>query len=495
MSSAIKSPPLIDDLQAFRLLVVSKESSVIRPLSALAENGRWQVEVASSGWDAMERLESGAAPELMLLDLPRGDGDSFPMLRWLRRLSPQLPVIAICDAEDTAVRQEALRLGAESILSRPLDMRQLQLLLRDYGDGGEMESAEMIREHVERLDADEFFVTASPAMQKLRAQAELLAQSDVPVLIVGERGSGKASVARLIHKLSPWSGFRFQRINSESWMGGGQASGLSGNVELSERGTVFFSEITAMPESLQARLLATLASVEAAKNAGPHPGREQATVRILSATSENLERSLGERRLSADLYRRLSAFTLQVPPLRQRKEEIPVLLNYAMRKLSSRYGLVAREFSPSLLADCQQYDWPGNVAELENYAKRHLAEDTPELLGSRGASSSVAGSSAALTGENSKPSPNANGAGKPQPSLKSMIQDIKSEAERKVIGAALERTGWNRKAAARLLRVSYRTLLYKIEQYQMKAVEPFFSVNPVEMLTGENGGKPDGKAS
>jgi DNA-binding NtrC family response regulator len=521
MSSAIKPPVISEDpLQAFRLLVVSKEPAVVRSLASLAENNRWQVEIASSGWDAMERLETEAAPELLLLDLPRGDGDSFHMLRWLRRLSPELPVVAICDAGDAPVRQEALRLGAERILSRPLDARQIQLLLHSYGDGGEMEAGEMLGEHVERLTADAFFVSASPVMQKLRAQAELLAQSDVPVFLVGEQGSGKAGLARLIHKLSPRSGWRFRQVNcaqlsGQRWEDGDPASGserssnAAGNFDLSEKGTIFFSEIAAMPAGLQARLLAALNHLESAKNAGPemtYSGHaESSAVRILSATSDNLERALAERRLSPDLYRRLSAFTLQVPPLRQRKEEIAILLDFAMRKLGNQYGLAARELSPALLDACREYEWPGNLPELEEFVKRYLDGGDVEFPGIRvpagpavadqfgqrrnhSAQSEIFGAAqTVISASETEQAP------APQ-SLKSLIQDIKSEAERKAIGAALDRTGWNRKAAARLLRVSYRTLLYKIEQYQLKAA-PFFSPEPVADVSGQNGGKRDGKAS
>jgi two-component system, NtrC family, response regulator AtoC len=539
MSSAIK-PPIIseDPLQSFRLLVVSKEPAVVRSLASLAENSRWQVEIASSGWDAMERLESDAAPELLLLDLPRGDGDSFHMLRWLRRLSPELPVAAICDAGDTLVRQEALRLGAERILSRPLDARQIQLLLRNYGDGGgdgggdgaDMESGEMVGDHVERVAADAFFVSASPAMQKLRAQAELLAQSNVPVFLLGEQGSGKAALARLIHKLSLRSGWRFRQINcaqlsGQRWEDGDGASGserqtnFAGNFDLSEKGTIYFAEIAAMPAGLQARLLAALNHLESAKNTVPestYSGHAEASaVRIVSATSDNLERALGERRLNPDLYRRLSAFTLQVPPLRQRREEIPILLEYAVRKLRTQYGLAAREFSPALLDACREYEWPGNLLELEEFVKRYLDGGpggfpgvrrpageavTPEQYGrSRNHSTETDSFGVAQTvvsGSETNLSPPPQSLA-PQ-SLKSLIQDIKSEAERKAIGAALERTGWNRKAAARLLRVSYRTLLYKIEQYQLKAAPFFsadFSADPVVDAAGQNGGKRDGKAS
>jgi two-component system response regulator AtoC len=174
--------------------------------------------------------------------------------------------------------------------------------------------------------------------------------------------------------------------------------------------------------------------------------------------------------------------------------------------------MVAREFSPALLEACREYDWPGNLRELEEFVKRYLDNGDSEFPGvRRSAGPAVAGhhgqygqsrshsresdkfgaAQTLVSGSETKSSSPQSAA--PQ-SLKSLIQDIKSEAERKAIGAALERTGWNRKAAARLLRVSYRTLLYKIEQYQLKAA-PFFSADPVTDVAGQNGGKSDGKAS
>lgn len=556
MSSVLK--PLVSACnppEQFRLLVVSKEAAVVRSLASLGDNDGLLVEIASSGWDAMERLESGDAPQLLLLDLPRGNGDSFHMLRWLRRLNPELPVVALCDAEDTLVRQEAVRLGAEQILSRPLDAQQVQHLLRGYGLDCGIGAAALASELGGRLGPDAFFVAGCPAMQKLRAQAELLAQSDVPIFLVGEPGSGKGAVARLIHVLSSRSRYRFLKLScaalpesvlearlfsSGRVFGARAAEPVARISSLSDRqsddrhlddprtaetGTIFLQEIAAMPTNLQARLLETLQTIEAAKNA-----HSAGTVRIVSATSEDLEHALADNRLRPDLYRRLSAFTLQVPALRQRKEEIPILLRDAMSKMAIRYGLAEREFSPTMLEACQQYAWPGNLTELENFVRRYLvgAHEESHSMGT-GWMSATAGpwagadngngnghevdagenegdrvlgkadvlrgpefASALTAGNGGTPD-----AGQPAPqSLKSLIQDVKCEAERKAIGAALERTGWNRKAAARLLRVSYRTLLYKIEQYQMKAAEPFFYATPLKQLKVEDDpGRENGKAS
>ncbi len=547
MSSVLKPLVPVDrSPEQFRLLVVSKEAAVVRSLASLGDNDGLLVEIASSGWDAMERLESGDAPQLLLLDLPRGNGDSFHMLRWLRRLNPELPVVALCDAEDTLVRQEAVRLGAEQILSRPLDAQQVQHLLRGYGLDCGIGAAALASELGERLGPDAFFVAGCPAMQKLRAQAELLAQSDVPIFLLGEPGSGKGAVARLIHVLSSRSRYRFLKLNcaalpesvlearlfSSGRVFGASAAELATQISsrsgrqsddrrlddprTAETGTIFLQEIAAMPTNLQARLLETLQALEAGKNA-----HSAGTVRIVSATSEDLEHALADNRLRPDLYRRLSAFTLQVPALRQRKEEIPILLRDAMSKMAIRYGLAEREFSPTMLEACRQYDWPGNLTELENFVRRYLVGaqeeshsmgpwnggdkhngnghdvEAGEIEGDR-----VLGKADVLRGPEFASALAAENGGTPDPgqpapqSLKSLIQDVKCEAERKAIGAALERTGWNRKAAARLLRVSYRTLLYKIEQYQMKAAEPFFYATPLKQLKVEDDpGRENGKAS
>src|ERR1700678_268229 len=204
-------------IATIRLLVVSREPQILRTLWSIGETNSWQLETAASGWDAMERVQSGVAPDLLLLDVPRRDTDSLHLLRWLRRLRPELPVIALCYPDDAAQGKEATRLGAEEILVRPFDEQQLRSVIRRHL-GPEASAAgngktDTVSENVEQLGPDAFFVSASPAMQKLRAQAALLAQTDVPLLILGETGTGKYTVASLIHKLSVRSGFKLVRVN------------------------------------------------------------------------------------------------------------------------------------------------------------------------------------------------------------------------------------------------------------------------------------------
>ncbi len=201
-------------------------------------------------------------------------------------------------------------------------------------------------------------------------------------------------------------------------------------------------------------------------------------MRILASTSANLERALAERKLREDLYYRLSAFTVQVPPLRQRRGEIVVLLRHLMHKLAKHYVLPPREFSISVLDACQRYSWPGNLRELEAFVKRYLVAGDNDLafieleLPLAGNSDRHSAPYAPELAPYHAEANEAEEDSSASRSLKSLIQSVKGEAERNAIGTALQKTGWNRKAAARLLQVSYRTLLYKIDQYHMSASEP-----------------------
>src|SRR5271156_2252722 len=200
-------------IETHRLLVVSSEPSILHLLDSAARSKSWHLEIFSSGWAAMERVQSGGGPHLLFLDVPRGDGDGLHLLPWLRRLRPDLPIVVICDPEDAERQKEATRLGAKDVLVRPLGEPQIESLIRRHLGSMNDAEGEMASENIESLGEDEFFLSVSPTMRQLRAQAELLAQANVPVLILGEPGSGKGTVARLIHERSVYSGFKFLRVN------------------------------------------------------------------------------------------------------------------------------------------------------------------------------------------------------------------------------------------------------------------------------------------
>jgi two-component system response regulator AtoC len=499
-------------IETLRLLLVSSEVSVLRLLSSTAQSNSWHLETSASGWDAMERVQSDTAPHLLLLDLPRGDGDVLHLLPWLRRLRPDLPIVVLCDPEDAGRQKEATRMGAKDVLVRPFSEEKLESMIRKHLESSSNGvETEMASEDIESLGEDEFFLSVSPIMQKVRRQAELLAQTDIPVLILGERGSGKGTVARLIHKLSVHAGFRFLRVNCSEMPGdlleielfgrrngsNGSASGRSslGKLENGEKGTLLLDEITAMPLSLQARLLRVLQDKRFARPGDDRP--VEVGVRILAASSDKLDRALAEKCLHEGLYYRLSAFTIHVPPLRQRKDEINALLRYSMHKLARYYGLPAREFSSSVLEACFNHSWPGNLKELETFVKRYLVAGDKEfpVSGSESGFGSNGHGNGRTVGISANPPVPDGSSMTVAKSLKSLIQGIKCETERNAIAAALGKTGWNRKAAARLLGVSYRTMLYKIDQYHMSASEIFLSPLPQSNFAASDQTKGNGKAS
>jgi len=473
------------------ILLLSKERSVLDLLRSCGDADGWQVETAGSGWEALERVHAGPGPDLVLVDMSDGDCDALHALRWLRRVRPDLAMLVLADSHDPHQKTEAIRLGAQDFLVQP-HAQELEAAIRralfDSADGIESET---VSDEIEHIGDDMFFVAASPTMRKLRAQAELLAQVSAPVLILGENGSGKELAARLIHKLSVRSGFRFLKLNCAALPGdvleselfgvvNGNGRSRPGKLELCQRGTLFIHEITEMPMSLQVKLLQVLRHGYFVNLGGE--SRVEMDVRILAATQANIEQAIADRKLREDLYYRLSAFTVHVPSLRQRKEEIPLLLGHFMNQLARRYSLPARIFSTPAIEVCQRHSWPGNLRELEKFVKRYLViGDGAESLDGLDREGALWRGSAALP-ESAGPSLEAGQSQAATSGLKSLVQSVKGEAERNAIANALERAGWNRKAAARLLKISYRTLLYKIEHYHMSP--------PTSHLSGYGNGGP-----
>jgi DNA-binding NtrC family response regulator len=350
----------------------------------------------------------------------------------------------------------------------------------------------MYQAEIERINEELYFIAASPATRRLRMQAEMLSQTDVPVLITGEAGSGKTTAAQLIHSLSIRSSFPFMRVKCavvtsdllenelfgyEHASANGQPESTPGKFEQCVKGTILLDEFDAMPVAVQRRLLKLLETGEFVRCGGKNPIR--ADVRIIAATYSDLELAAAEKRVEEELFYRLSVFELRMPPLRERHEEIPMLLGHLMNRLARRYGIPAPHFSSGLLDACQHYTWPGNLRELENFAKRFLAHGdegaaVQELHShpdngfvNKSENGIKNGSGYAKTNgpsgiDTSSPRTSADPL-----SLKLLVRNAKGEAERVAIADALEQTHWNRKAAARLLNVSYRALLYKIQEYRL----------------------------
>ena len=342
----------------------------------------------------------------------------------------------------------------------------------------------VVRESVEDLGEGQYLIAASAAMQKIRLQAERLANIDAPVLILGENWTGKEAVARLIHKLSSRSRERFLEVNCAALPGEmlerelfgcqadaahGAPSAKPGKIELCHRGTILLNAVAEMPARLQAKLLHVLQDRECFRLGGEVPF--EADVRILAATNTTMDAGLSERKLSEDLYYRLSAFVIQLPPLRDRREDTPALLQNFMARLAAQYSRPPVAFSRAAMDACLRYSWPGNLRELENFVKRYLVMGEEAIahgeLGPEAGPRNGQVNSWALQKKAPRSVPQPAPAEEPTCHLKSMVRDVKDEAEIRAIRQALHDTGWNRKRAARLLDISYRGLLYKIRQHSL----------------------------
>jgi DNA-binding NtrC family response regulator len=388
----------------------------------------------------------------------------------------------LCHKDDCPTQQEAIRLGARDCLVRPVERRNLQGAIDQHLSGTDHVGVPGISsEDVEQADGKVPFVGASPIMRKLREQIESVAETDHSVLITGESGSGRQTIARLIHQLSIRSGFSFAKVNcaalpsdlldaelfGQDRKGNGLSQLQTGKLELCDKGTILLDEVTEMPLTLQSKLVGF---IQTKKFARPGSGASvSVNVRVLTTSANNLEPAIADNKLREDLLYRLSTYTVRVPSLRERREEIPLLLHYFMRQLSRQYALSPRPFSSAVLAACQAHYWPGNLREMENFVKGFLLAGGKELpFGNELRSRVMSAKMAPATQRPLQPGLREDESSGSD-SLKALVQNVKLEAEKNAIAAALERTGWNRKAAARLLKVSYRTLLYKIEQYQMRA--------------------------
>src|SRR5581483_11224782 len=291
--------------------------------------------------------------------------DGLETLEKLRQKQPSMKVVMLSCVSDTRKVVQAMRLGAQDYLTKPFQKAELDSVIDlSLGQGKQTFAGG----EVEELADDVFFVAGSPAMKKIRSQAALVAGVDIPVLLLGESGTGKEVLARLIHKLSPRAHRTFLKVNCaavpgdllESELFGyepgaftGATHAKPGKFELCNKGTILLDEIGEMPPLLQAKLLHVLQDQQF-----PRLGSRsviKVDVRILAATNINIPEALANKRLREDLYYRLNGFTINLPPLRDRKEEIPLLLKHFMGQVAERFARPALPLTPSLIQACEKY--------------------------------------------------------------------------------------------------------------------------------------------
>src|SRR5581483_4053017 len=304
----------------------------------------------------------------------------------------------------------------------------------------------------------------SRAMQLVRQKVERAASTNVPLLIQGESGTGKEVMAKLVHSMSPWKEGPFVKINCpaipatliESELFGyergaftGAYASKPGRVELAHQGTLFLDEIAELDAALQAKLLQLLQDGQVCRIGAQEDKRFE--VRVICATNRNLEQEIEAGNFRRDLFYRINVVNIKLPSLVERREDIPQLVNYFLEGLRPKFEHLVRPLSSQLMQMLLAYDWPGNVRQLENMVKRFVILGSEEALSSELISRSQSSLSSVKSDDGTMP-------------LKKLTQEAVGELERRVILKALQANHWNRKLAARDLKISYRALLYKIKQ-------------------------------
>ena len=476
-----------------RVLVVDDDIAMGRFLAAQMIRRGFEVSSASGGDEALRALRV-CDPTLVLLDL--AGSNSLDLLGRIKQAKPEACVIMISARQDPEIIFTASKLGADDYLPKPFEAADLDLRINKILDKQRVSSdGSQLRDQVRRnRDFSGLFGT-SPRMEEVKETIEQVADTTATVLIRGESGTGKEVVARMIYAQSGRDDKPFVKVNCaaiphellESELFGYEPGAFTGanrqklgKFDLANAGTLFLDEVSEMHPALQAKLLHVLQDGEFSRLGGKRD--ISVDVRVLAATNKPLENAVQEGTFREDLFYRLNVITIHIPPLRERREEIPVFLEFFLRKYSEFYAKQPPRFTDYAMTRMQEYSWPGNIRELENLVKRYVivgneAQIIRELSTHKPIMSSVSGVSASPNSKEDKAGADhahAGGAAIPitsgkgavetdSPSLLEIGRRAAMLAEREAIERVLTQTRWNRRQAAKILKISYKALLNKLK--------------------------------
>src|ERR1700686_5104575 len=457
-----------------RILVVDDEPSIRKYLQTLLEVDGYDVETVSSGREAIAKVNGGERPDFIILDVLMPELNGIETLKQLMQIDRSLNVVMLSCSNEVGTVVEAIRLGALDYLTKPFEKAELDVAMLKCRQKQQLRTEnKALREYCDKITEDLCFLAASPQMVRIPQAILQIAPVDVPVFIYGESGVGKEVVARMIHMRSTRRNQAFVKVNCaalpgellESELFGFEQGAFTGAVrskpgkfEQATKGTVFLDEIAEMSPHLQAKLLHVLQDHQYSRLGGRHMVGGDA--RGLAATNLESHEAMKSGRLRENLYYRLNVLSINVPPLRERTTEIPLLFRHFLNKYSEKFQKEPPNPSEHLIEAAIRYAWPGNLRELENFVKRYVILEDDE--GSFRELVEMAAARQRIS-PREEPTPSR------QQGLKALVRGLKDEAEMEAIADALEKTHWCRKDAAKMLGISYKALLYKIRQFNLDA--------------------------
>jgi two-component system response regulator PilR (NtrC family) len=455
------------------ILIVDDERSMREFLGIYLRREGYRIEAASGGNEAIASIKARAF-DVIITDLRMPDVDGLTILAEAKRIRPDTEVIVVTAFSTTETAIAAMKAGAHDYLTKPFKIDEVGLVVDRA-----MEKRRLSRENVALRDEIkgryklDRLLGKSPPMQRVFDVLRKVASSRASVLLVGESGTGKELAAHALHELSPRTG-PFVAVNCgaipetllESELFGhvrgsftGANADKQGLFEAANTGTLMLDEVAELPLSMQVKLLRVLQERKV-KPVGDVSERE-VDVRIVAATNRDLEAEVEKSTFRQDLYYRLNVIQLRLPPLRERREDLPLLVDHFIRKFSAEHGRNVVGAAPEVMSALMLYHFPGNVRELENMIERAVTLSTtdwlaldafPNLIGLQGA----------------QPSPSTVGH---LPDSGLDLEHHLEEYERSILIKALERTGGNRTEAARLLGVSFRSMRYRLSKLGITGVD------------------------
>ena len=451
-----------------RVLLVDDEENFLHFLSKLFEGEGYRVEVARTGGEALEKAKR-AEFDLAILDIRLPDLDGMALLQEFRRWAPEVKVVMMTAYSSITSAVEAMRAGAYDYVTKPFRAEEiLKAAEKALEHRSLLREVHHLRREVEKKYSFENLVAKSRAMQEVFHRVEQVATSKSTVLILGESWTGKELVARAIHFRSDRKGRPFVVIDcgtipdhlQESELFGhmkgsftGAEATTRGLFEEASGGTLFLDEVGNLSGSSQAKLLRVLQE-GTLRRLGDRKTL-QIDLRVIAATNQDLPHLVRRGLFREDLYYRLNVVPIHLPPLRERREDIPLLVHHFLTRNAAQAGSRLKGISPTAMHLLQSYPWPGNVRELENIIERAVLFSEEEILTEELLPPEVR----FQKGDIRLPLPAT------PLRLKEAVAKMTSQVERGLIEGTLARTGGNRSAAARLLGISRRALLYKLKAF------------------------------
>jgi two-component system response regulator AtoC len=485
------------------VLVVDDDLAMCNFLRAFLSDRGYQAVTVNNASEAVTRFHA-ERPAAVILDMVMpGTMDGLDALAAFKKIDRDVPVIVVSGQGRTTTVVQAMKLGASDFVCKPFDESDLAVPLANALKQRQLSrQVATLREELQAQPRYNMLCGNSERMLEVRDLIERVADTDVTVLVRGESGTGKELVARALYSSSHRRDKPFVKVNCaalptellESELFGFERGAFTGAIqhkpgkfEFANQGTMFLDEVSEMSPPLQAKLLQVLQDGEFSRLGGKHD--VHVDVRIIAATNRDLDQAVAEGQFREDLYFRLNVVCITLPPLRDRRDEIPMLTNYFLKKYSVQYNKPHSEIGAETMELFGRYDWPGNIRELENLIKRavvlggetairkeitqglaraaHRTSSLSFASRTQGGPVAVAAAAAVSAGPAAPVSPAAMAAAAAEGgnySLKDISRTAAREAERELIFKMLQQTRWNRKATAEILGISYKALLYKIKE-------------------------------